>query len=238
MRTTSRPPKWPSSAAGRRVSSAPLRSRPPASTRCSSRRSRQEDHRTTALLAGSVTALTTLGVWQACRRRTPRRSTRSASSTTRGGSVRAPEVHFRRRRNRARRFRLQYREPSSHRRARSACGRAEAAAHRAPRCRRRPAIATASPSSSLTARRACGSSIGADGAALDLPRRGGDQQRPARLSADRADAQSRARAAARRNIDRISHRERTVHARSPARPAFEPGLRARPRNAPPRLRAP
>ena len=64
-------------------------------------------------------------------------------------------------------------------------------------------------------------------AALALPRGGRHRHRPAHLSADRADAQSRARAAARRYVDGIPYRKRPVHARSPARPALEPRLRAR-----------
>jgi 2-octaprenyl-6-methoxyphenol hydroxylase len=53
-----------------------------------------EDHRTTALLAGSVTALTTLGVWEECRAHAaPLVSIRIVDSTRR--LVRAPEVMFR-----------------------------------------------------------------------------------------------------------------------------------------------
>ncbi len=53
-----------------------------------------EDHRTTALLAGSVTALTTLGVWEDCRANAaPLVSIRIVDSTRR--LVRAPEVMFR-----------------------------------------------------------------------------------------------------------------------------------------------
>ncbi len=52
-----------------------------------------DDHRTTALLAGSVTALTTLGAWDACRRRAaPLTAIRIIDDTRR--LVRAPEVHF------------------------------------------------------------------------------------------------------------------------------------------------
>lgn len=53
----------------------------------------QDDHRTTALLAGSVTALTTLGVWEACRAHAaPLVSIRIVDAT--GRLVRAPEVMF------------------------------------------------------------------------------------------------------------------------------------------------
>jgi 2-octaprenyl-6-methoxyphenol hydroxylase len=53
-----------------------------------------DDHRTTALLAGSVTALTTLGVWEDCRAHAaPLVSIRIVDSTRR--LVRAPEVMFR-----------------------------------------------------------------------------------------------------------------------------------------------
>jgi 2-octaprenyl-6-methoxyphenol hydroxylase len=53
-----------------------------------------EDHRTTALLAGSVTALTTLGVWEDCRAHAaPLISIRIVDATRR--LVRAPEVMFR-----------------------------------------------------------------------------------------------------------------------------------------------
>jgi 2-octaprenyl-6-methoxyphenol hydroxylase len=51
------------------------------------------DHRTTALLAGSVTALETLGVWQRCREHAaPLRVMRIVDDTAR--LVRAPEVRF------------------------------------------------------------------------------------------------------------------------------------------------
>src|ERR1700683_1181585 len=53
-----------------------------------------DDHRTTALLAGSVTARTTLGVWEDCRAHAaPLVSIRIVDSTRR--LVRAPEVMFR-----------------------------------------------------------------------------------------------------------------------------------------------
>jgi len=53
----------------------------------------QDDHRTTALLAGSVTALTTLGVWQACLpHAAPLAAIRIVDDTHR--LVRAPEVVF------------------------------------------------------------------------------------------------------------------------------------------------
>lgn len=51
------------------------------------------DHRTTALLAGSVTALRTLGAWEACRMQAaPFRSMRIIDDTAR--LIRAPEVKF------------------------------------------------------------------------------------------------------------------------------------------------
>jgi 2-octaprenyl-6-methoxyphenol hydroxylase len=54
----------------------------------------RDDHRTTALLAGSVTALTTLGVWEGCRAHAaPLVSIRIVDATAR--LVRAPEVTFR-----------------------------------------------------------------------------------------------------------------------------------------------
>jgi 2-octaprenyl-6-methoxyphenol hydroxylase len=53
----------------------------------------QEDFRTTALLAGSVTALTTLGVWESCRAHAaPLAAIRIIDDTRR--LWRAPEVHF------------------------------------------------------------------------------------------------------------------------------------------------
>jgi 2-octaprenyl-6-methoxyphenol hydroxylase len=53
----------------------------------------QEDFRTTAFLAGSVTALTTLGVWEACRpHAAPLTAIRIIDDTRR--LWRAPEVHF------------------------------------------------------------------------------------------------------------------------------------------------
>ncbi len=52
-----------------------------------------DDHRTTALLAGSVTALTTLGVWETCRpHAAPLAAIRIIDDTRR--LLRAPEVHF------------------------------------------------------------------------------------------------------------------------------------------------
>jgi 2-octaprenyl-6-methoxyphenol hydroxylase len=53
----------------------------------------EPDHRTTALLAGSVTALETLGVWEACRpHAAPLRAIRIVDDTAR--LLRAPEVLF------------------------------------------------------------------------------------------------------------------------------------------------
>src|SRR5690242_10305385 len=55
--------------------------------------SRTDDNRTTALLAGSVTALDTLGVWGNCRdHAAPLRTMRIVDDTTR--LLRAPEAHF------------------------------------------------------------------------------------------------------------------------------------------------
>ena len=52
-----------------------------------------DDHRTTALLAGSVTALATLGVWEACRpNAAPLKAIRIIDDTRR--LIRAPEVTF------------------------------------------------------------------------------------------------------------------------------------------------
>ncbi len=54
---------------------------------------RADDHRTTALLAGSVTALTTLGVWDVCRAHVaPLKAIRIVDDTRR--LLRAPEVTF------------------------------------------------------------------------------------------------------------------------------------------------
>jgi 2-octaprenyl-6-methoxyphenol hydroxylase len=53
----------------------------------------QEDHRTTAFLAGSVTALTTLGVWDACRAQAASLSAIRIIDNTRR-LWRAPEVNF------------------------------------------------------------------------------------------------------------------------------------------------
>ena len=53
----------------------------------------EADHRTTALLAGSVTALQTLGVWEACLpHAAPLRKIRMVDDTRR--LIRAPEVCF------------------------------------------------------------------------------------------------------------------------------------------------
>src|SRR4051795_5606645 len=54
---------------------------------------REGDNRTTALLAGSVTALDTLGIWERCRdNAAPLRVMRIVDATSR--LVRAPEVRF------------------------------------------------------------------------------------------------------------------------------------------------
>ncbi|MDE2373826.1 MAG: FAD-dependent monooxygenase, partial [Hyphomicrobiales bacterium] len=53
----------------------------------------EESHRTTALLAGSVTALTTLGVWEACTPHAARLAAIRIIDDTRR-LLRAPEVHF------------------------------------------------------------------------------------------------------------------------------------------------
>src|SRR5258707_5210929 len=56
-------------------------------------RSREADHRTTALLAGSVNALDTLSVWSGCREHAaPLRVMRIVDDT--GRLLRAPEVRF------------------------------------------------------------------------------------------------------------------------------------------------
>src|SRR5262245_38400568 len=56
-------------------------------------RTREADNRTTALLAGSVTALSTLGIWDACSAHAaPLRVMRIVDDTTR--LLRAPEVCF------------------------------------------------------------------------------------------------------------------------------------------------
>ena len=56
-------------------------------------RAAHDDHRTTALLAGSVTALDTLGVWARCRDyAAPLKTMRIVDDTSR--IIRAPEVSF------------------------------------------------------------------------------------------------------------------------------------------------
>jgi 2-octaprenyl-6-methoxyphenol hydroxylase len=58
-----------------------------------SKRPAQADHRTTALLLGSVTALDTLGVWERCRAQAaPLRAMRIVDDT--GRLLRAPEIKF------------------------------------------------------------------------------------------------------------------------------------------------
>src|SRR4051812_20811654 len=58
-----------------------------------SRPARETDYRTTALFAGSVAALTTLGVWERCRAQAaPMRTMRIVDDTAR--LLRAPEVRF------------------------------------------------------------------------------------------------------------------------------------------------
>ncbi len=67
---------------------------------------------------------------------------------------------------------------------------------------------------------------------LALPRGGRHRNRKPELSADRADLQSRACAAARRHLDRIPHRVRSVHAGAAARATLKPGLRGEPGRRP------
>ena len=187
----------------------------------------EPDHRTTALLAGSVTALETLGVWPACvPHAAPLRKIRLIDATQR--LIRAPEVLFT-----SAEIDLDAFGHNIENRHLIAALEARAAALKLPR------IAGAALSIASDAcrrdhqarqRRSAGKTRHRRRRpALAVPRRGRHRHQAADLSADRADAQSGARAAARRHIDRIPHRKRAVHARAPARPAFEPGLRARPR---------
>ena len=90
-------------------------------------RPRGPDNRTTALWAGSVTALNTLGVWEGCRpHAAPLRVMRIVDDTMR--LIRAPEVSFVGVRDRARRVRPQHRQSPPRRRPRSARARAYGAA--------------------------------------------------------------------------------------------------------------
>ena len=93
MRITSRPPKRPSSAAAPAGLVSALALAAAGIDTLIIAPSPQEDFRTTAFLAGSVTALTTLGVWDACRpHAAPLTAIRIIDDTRR--LWRAPEVHF------------------------------------------------------------------------------------------------------------------------------------------------
>ena len=86
-------PKSPSSAAVRPVWSAPLRLQAAGVDTLLIAPLATPDHRTTALLSGSVTALETLGVWQAaCRMPRRLKKLRIIDDTRR--LFRAPEVFF------------------------------------------------------------------------------------------------------------------------------------------------
>ena len=154
----------------------------------------EPDHRTTALLAGSVTALETLGVWPACvPHAAPLRKIRLIDATAAAHSRAGSFVYLRR--DRSRRLRPQHREPASDRRARGARRRAEAAAHcrrgalDRERCCRRDDQARQWRSTGEARHRR-------RRPALAVPRRGRHRHHTTHLSADRADAQSGARAAA------------------------------------------
>ena len=184
----------------------------------------QEDFRTTAFLAGSVTALTTLGVWDACRpQAAPLAAIRIIDDTRR--LWRAPEVHFA-----AAEIGLEAFGYNIENRYLIAALHDRAAKLNIPRISA-PAVAVVPDHDGVTVKLAEGETrvrlvIGADGQHSLCRAAAGIEQSSAHLSADRADAQSRAHAAASRHGDGIPHRDRSVHARPPAWPALEPGLRA------------
>ena len=185
------------------------------------------DHRTTALMSGSVTALETLGVWELCRD-----AGRAASHVAHRRRHRAPPARaggaFRSGGDRPARLRLQYREPPSRRGAGKARARfADDHAHRRKRKsgrrqrKRRRSFWTAARRLSADAdcrrrRRA-----------FALPRGRRHRDDALGLSAARADIQHPPHATASRHLDRIPYRKRTLHARSLAGPALEHCLRRR-----------
>ena len=185
------------------------------------------DNRTTALLSGSVAALEALDVWPLCRDQSaPLTAIRLIDDTPR--LIRAPEVTVRSRRDRARGLRPQHREPASDRGARHSARRrcrslrgsaTTVTAVEAGRCRRHDPL---DDGEAIAARLV----VGADGRKSLCRAAAGIETERRELSAGRADAQSRPRAPAQRHLDRVPYRERAVHARSPARPAIEPRLRA------------
>ncbi len=191
------------------------------------KRPARPDNRTTALFAGSVTALETLGVWPLCvAQAAPLKIMRIVDDT--GRLWRAPEVKFFGRRNRSRRLRLQYRELSSgrgvgatrQRASRAAPGRGRGVERRAGRRRghgdaqKRRHVERAAAD---RRRRP----------PLAVPRCRRHRGRRTRLPAGRAHRLPDAHAAAPRHIDRIPHAERPVHAGAAAGPALESGLGAR-----------
>ena len=192
--------------------------------------SARPDNRTTALLAGSVTALATLGrlatlrrAGRAARSDAHRRRHRPAVARA-GGEIRG-------RRNRSRRLRLQYREPPSGRRARAARARRfanlrmiedEVSRDRAGRRRRhrraeeRRQLARAACHRRRRPRARCA----AQAAGID--------DRRARLSSKSRSPLCLTHSRPHRDISTEFHTaERAVHAGTTAGPALEPGLGAR-----------
>ena len=188
-----------------------------------------DDHRTTALLAGSVTALTTLGVLAGVRRE--RRAAQVAIrivDDTRTASFARPRLFSRPRRSAS--------TPFGHNienRHLIAALDARAKELKLPHVDA-AAVAVASDPSGVTITFDGGATrvrlaIGADGQRSICRTAAGIGTRPPRLSADRAHAQSRARARrTKKHRDGIPYRKRTLHARPPARAALKPRLRARP----------
>ena len=189
----------------------------------------KEDHRTTALLAGSVAALDTLGVWPRCRDQSaPLQAMRIVDATAR--LIRAPEVNFAADEIGLDAFghNIQNRHLVAALDARTAelpslrriAGRGHRGADRRRQRHGRACERRRDHSATRDRRRR---------PALDLPRRCRHRDRRLDLSADRADLQPATHPAAPQHLDRIPHRERAVHVGATARRPVEPGLRGRTR---------
>ena len=187
------------------------------------------DNRTTALLAGSVTALDDARRLGALPRRTPRRCARMRIVDDTARLLRAPEVALRcRARSGLRRSATISRTGICLRalesRAAGACRRSRSSLTRPRRSRvgdGRRRRSRSSGGGAVTARLA----IGADGRRSLCRAAAGIETDAPELSADRARPSiSPTRRPHRRHLDRIPHRDRPVHAGAAAGPALEPGV--------------
>ena len=181
------------------------------------------DHRTTALLAGSVAALETLGVWSACLSDAAPLRQDSHDRRYGDGSFARLRSRLPPRKSASMPSVTTSRTTISSQRSKRAPG-----AVKLPRVAA-PALSVESDEAGVTVeyaerRAACAARYRCGWIAVAVPCRRRHRHAAARLSAVGAHAQSRTRAAAQRYFDGISHRKWPVHASAPARPAFKSGL--------------